>query len=225
MGFSPLIQPSPPGWLTLTGSGLGQSNRPSPFCPAHSSLSLSLSLELSLRRAQIASPSPGDSGHLRRPLLPPPWAKCSPLRPLPPPPNRFGRLHLSEEIQSWIPLRFRRPLSPLSSTPRRISSRCLLHGVWVAERHRWKPPRWVLPVLQHHRRWRLPSAMPGRPRGHCLAMPARYAPGRLVSVVLLLFLCLLFSGLWPSGHEQLRQAHRLGSVKLLLMQACCVGFG
>jgi hypothetical protein len=43
MGFSPLIQPSPPGWLTLTGSGLGRSNRPSPFCPAHSSLSRALS--------------------------------------------------------------------------------------------------------------------------------------------------------------------------------------
>jgi hypothetical protein len=26
-------------------------------------------------------------------------------------------------------------------------------------------------------RWRLPSAAPGRPRGHCLAMPARYALG------------------------------------------------
>jgi hypothetical protein len=186
MGFSPLIQPSPPGWLTLTGSGLGRSNRPSPFCPAHSSLELSLSL----RRAQIASPSPGDSGHLQRPPLPPPWDKCSPLRPLPPPPNGFGRLHLSEEIQSWIPLGFRQPLLPLSSTPRWISSWCWLCGVWVAEQHRWKRPWRLLPVLQCRRRWRLPSAARALPR-HA-GQVCTWASGEWDFSPLL---CLLFSGL------------------------------
>jgi hypothetical protein len=38
LGFSPLAQSSPPGWLTPTGSGLGRSNWPSPTPLSHPSL-------------------------------------------------------------------------------------------------------------------------------------------------------------------------------------------
>jgi hypothetical protein len=38
LGFSPLAQSSPPGWLNPTGSGLGRSNRPSPAPLSHPSL-------------------------------------------------------------------------------------------------------------------------------------------------------------------------------------------
>jgi hypothetical protein len=42
-------------------------------------------------------------------------------------------------------------------------------------------PSAVLPVVL---RWRLPQVAPGRPRGHCPAMPSRHAPGCLVSLLL-----------------------------------------
>jgi hypothetical protein len=51
-------------------------------------------------------------------------------------------------------------------------------GLVVTERHRWKHPRWVLPVLRRRHGWSPPQAAPGWPREHCLAMPTQYAPGR-----------------------------------------------
>jgi hypothetical protein len=65
MGFIPLIQPSPPGWLTLTGSGLGRSNRPNPFCPAHSSLFHSSSLSGEPKSPCRRPAIPATSGALR----------------------------------------------------------------------------------------------------------------------------------------------------------------
>jgi hypothetical protein len=79
-------------------------------------------------------------------------------------------------------------LLPPSSIPRRLlpdaccaslrRSQCVCTPV--------EAPSAVLPV---HLDEVLPSAAPSRPRGHCLAMPARDAPGRLVSVIFLFYLC------------------------------------
>jgi hypothetical protein len=81
-------------------------------------------------------------------------------------------------------------------------------------------------------RWSLPLAAPGRPRGHCLAMPARYAPGRLVSVILPFFLCPLSLATVsdhlvkisePSSRILLCAAAawcKLGSVKCVCATAC-----
>jgi hypothetical protein len=42
VGLGPPAQPSPPGWLTLTGLGLGRSNRPSPAPLPHPALPCTL---------------------------------------------------------------------------------------------------------------------------------------------------------------------------------------
>jgi hypothetical protein len=67
-------------------------------------------------------------------------------------------------------------------------------------------------------RWSLPSATPGRPRGHCLAMPARYAPGHRVSVIFLYFLCPLSLAMLS---DQLVQNSEPSSQILLCAAAWC----
>jgi hypothetical protein len=121
MGFSPLAQSSPPGWLTPTGSGLGRSNRPTP-APSLSPLS---SPRCS-GEPQSPPPSPGVLARLRRTPPPPPGANATPQHPLPPPPTGFVIRFLSEEIRGWIPLGFRRLRLPPSPMPRWVLSRCLL---------------------------------------------------------------------------------------------------
>jgi hypothetical protein len=100
----PKGQASPSSLLAQQGPGLGRSNRPIPRCSL--SLSPPLSPELRSGETLVASPLSGDSSRLWRAPPPPPWANCSSLRPLPPPPNRFDGRFLSEEICGWIPLGF-----------------------------------------------------------------------------------------------------------------------
>jgi hypothetical protein len=115
-------------------------------------------------------------------------------------------------------------LSPPSSIPRRLPpdaccassrrSQCVCTPV--------EAPSAVLPVVP---RWRLPSAVPGRPRGHYPAMPAKYAPGRLVSFSFpfLPSASLTGHGLWPYWSRSVSQAHRSHSVMLLLDASLWIG--
>jgi hypothetical protein len=84
-------------------------------------------------------------------------------------------------------------------------------------------PSAVLPVVP---RWRLPSAAPGRPRGHCPAMPVRYAPGHLVSFSYSSppSASLTGHGLWPYWSGSVSQAHRSHSVMLLLDASMSFGW-
>jgi hypothetical protein len=176
LGLGPMVQPSPPGWV--------QPNRPGPGSvkPTQSSPSLApLSLSSPSGKPKLPPPSPADSGRLWRPPSPTHGANGAPQRPLPPSSSWIWRSPPLREIPCHLWLGFRRLWSPSSSLLHRWLSWCLwctIAVVAVAGRHRWKRPRWVLPVLRCHRRWSHPQAAPGRLRGHCLAMSARDAPRR-----------------------------------------------
>jgi hypothetical protein len=100
-----LAQPAHLARLSQTGSGLGRSTDPA------QPLTL-LSLPSSFLATTGSPPPPGLSGQLRWSSLPPPWAKYSPPRSLPSPPNGIvGRL-LSEEIWVVSPLGIYRLRAP-----------------------------------------------------------------------------------------------------------------
>jgi hypothetical protein len=93
-----LAQPAHLARLSQTSSGLGRSTD-----PAQPLILLSL-LSSSLVTTGSSPPPPSLSGQLRWSSLPPPWAKYSPPRPLPSPPNGIVGHLLSEEIWVVFPL-------------------------------------------------------------------------------------------------------------------------
>jgi hypothetical protein len=127
-----------------------------------------------------------------------------------PPPLRGDRVDL--------PSRDLPPPSTPDAVPRRwslLSMLSVLRCLRPASARRWKRQGVVLPVWA---RWRPPSAAPGQPRGYCLAMPARYAPRRLVSFSFSSpsSTSLTGHGLWPNWSRSVSLAHRSCSVMLLL---------
>jgi hypothetical protein len=77
--------------------------------------------------------------------------------------------------------------------------------VAVTEQRMWKRPRWGAPCAAAG------EVILG-PRGHYLSMPARYAPGRLVSDYLSSLLLTFYSSMTSAtghfGHALLRQEFR-----------------
>jgi hypothetical protein len=135
-----------------------------------------------LALTSLPLPSP-----LLRPRSPPPLEDSGPLwRFLPPSIEANFCLHAACLPTKWIwnpspvrgdPLLYPTRVPALGRAWASPRWRCALVGLVVTERHRWKHPHWVLPVLRRRHGWSPPQAAPGRPREHCLAMPTRYAPG------------------------------------------------
>jgi hypothetical protein len=95
-----LAQPAHSGTAKLTRLGSGSVTRPSPAPFALPSPPLDLTGD-----SRSPPPPPGLSGQLRWPPPSPPWAKHSPLRPLPAPPKGIAVCFLPEEIGVVSPLR------------------------------------------------------------------------------------------------------------------------
>jgi hypothetical protein len=104
MSFGPLAWPNQPGWSNPTGQVLGQSNwtRPASVSPSRPSTPSPVN-------PKSPPTSPAFPGQLRWPPPPPPWAKHSPLRPLPAPPSGIrgdrGGLHAWDPLPSSTPVR------------------------------------------------------------------------------------------------------------------------
>jgi hypothetical protein len=166
----------PLGSAKPTGSGLGQSNRPSP-----APLTLLSDSHRHLWRSGSPPPSPGHSGRLRRPSPLPPWANHSPQHPLPAPPSGIACRLLSEEIWVISPLRICRLRAPpmWCLAVLGLAEPAELAHVLVSHSARWLKHQGVMLLVWAW--WRLPQAASGWPRRLCPTMPSTQAPGRLVS--------------------------------------------
>jgi hypothetical protein len=182
--------------LSRPGSDLGRSTDPAQPHSLSSLSPLDHSSDLDRRRHRL--PSPANSGgpcyhHLGQGAL---------LRAL-------YQLHQAESPAAFSPGR-----SGWSSLSGSADSelfdavpRCWSFLSWWAFSSAWALRASLVEVLRcgapGATRWSPPSAAPGRPRGHCLAMPARYAPGRPVSDPPLLSLpSLTGHDFWPFGQDQ-----------------------
>jgi hypothetical protein len=171
LGFSPLTQSSPPGWLNPTGSGLGRSNQPSPAPLSHPSL------------PRVALANPNRHRNILYPLLQlDSSAASSPRRSVAG--SRLGSAG-SGRLQAQC---LTGPLLVLAVQHR--------GGRGVCAR-RWKHPRSGAPGAAAVK---TSPGSPQRPRGHCPAMPSRHAPGHLVSVLLSSSSSLLSSPAMVTGH-------------------------
>jgi hypothetical protein len=131
--------PANPAGSNPTGQDLGRSNRPRPALAFHLSPldSLSPATRIAAAAAWLLRLTSVTSAAA-------PWAKCSPPRPLPAPPNRIVGRFLSEQI-GWLsplgiccPRALRCRASPLELAELLSMLMCLS----FASFHRWKRQVW-----------------------------------------------------------------------------------
>jgi hypothetical protein len=199
LGFSPLAQSSPPGWLNPTSSGLGRSNRPSLAPLFHPSLpQVALANPNSRRRRPAFLPASGElcHRHLGQTL------RLSVLYPL----LQLDSSAASSQRRSVAGSRLG------SAGSGCLRAQCLPSPLLVlVVRHRggrgacacrWKHPRSGAPGAA------AVKTSPGSPWPAAQALPCHavqacaWASGECVPF--LLFLSPLFSGhgYWPNGHNQ-----------------------
>jgi hypothetical protein len=220
MGLGPLAQPSPPGWLTLTGSGMGRSNWPSPHCSL--SLSSPLSPELlsgeNPNRPAVAwwsRPTPASSA----------TATLGELLSFAPSsiPTKWFRRPPPLRGDPWLdPAREFASQTPLNSTPRR-----LLPGAcgasprwsWCVCARRWKRRGAVLLVClvksSPSSLWPAARALPR----HAVQTSAWAYGERILPP---LYPSILFSGhgLWSSGRDQWAKLTGIALCCCYLMLIC-----